>query len=469
MSGKPLHIFINYRRVLDKALAHVVKGELSTHFGASAVFLDYKSISPGDQWEDRILHHLDRSSIMISLISKDWLKVQNPERGNRRRIDLDDDWVRREIAYCISSRKVIIPLMIEGGGFPERDNLPENIQDFVKFQNSSVSFNLENIENEILKIVRAIKDHHGITSPSIAHNIEFSEMLSSQRGSTLSYHRPSKRFCEISCNRTLEFTKLKEHLGENQNAGVLHYFIGGLPQDHPESLAERFVLEYSSKYLVDYVHDKEQTKKRLILEDLPIGGNLELSKIEFQAYFENRFFKNQSSVIINSLTDFQNYKLPGFNETTFVFVFKIDTSRAHHFFFEYLEWIIKEFCNHQSKGIKYMFFYTFTERKHNRFIPAFILPAKKKMMKNKFNRFIKKHCHCFLLSELSWVHIDDVIKQICKCTRLSPIDAEKHIAKIREVKSNTPHFNVKKNTFRMRLVEDLLEKLIASEPKAALR
>ena len=129
-------IFINYRRILSKPEAMLIKQELEKHLGAGSTFLDHENIVPGEYWEAKILTSLEQAKVLLCLIPPNWLETTHPDFGGKRRIDLPHDWVRREIEYCIKEGKPIIPMLLEGGRFPAK-HLPDEVAGLTRYQHTS--------------------------------------------------------------------------------------------------------------------------------------------------------------------------------------------------------------------------------------------------------------------------------------------------------------------------------------------
>ena len=95
-------IFISYRRADSVHAVHAIAAQLGARFGPSQVFMDLRSIAPGDQWPRRIRTELTSSRVVLAVIGPEWLKSHD-EYG-RRRVDLEDDWVRQELALAIHKK-----------------------------------------------------------------------------------------------------------------------------------------------------------------------------------------------------------------------------------------------------------------------------------------------------------------------------------------------------------------------------
>ena len=90
------------------------------------------------------------ASLVIVVVGKTWLSVS--DEFGRRRIDLPDDWVRREIEAALQSGKKILPLLIEGAELPTRDALPSSIAPLLEIQ--ARRMNIGSIAKDMAALVK---------------------------------------------------------------------------------------------------------------------------------------------------------------------------------------------------------------------------------------------------------------------------------------------------------------------------
>ena len=120
--------FINYRRSDSAQAAQGLYAQLIARFGPSNVFLDVSAILPGSKWPDRLRSSLEEADVLLLVIGPRWLTAAN--QYGQRRLDDEQDWVRKEIAFAISKKKPIIPLLVAGAtDLPPRDVLPVDIRE----------------------------------------------------------------------------------------------------------------------------------------------------------------------------------------------------------------------------------------------------------------------------------------------------------------------------------------------------
>jgi hypothetical protein len=130
-------IFINYRRTDTGWPAEHLKDKLGGAFGEDRVFLDVRDIDAGDDFTSKIESQLLQAAALLVLIDKNWLFGQ--DKFGRRRLDKEDDWVRKEIRTALEMNDcTVIPLLLDGADLPDEDALPNDISNLVKRQKIEV-------------------------------------------------------------------------------------------------------------------------------------------------------------------------------------------------------------------------------------------------------------------------------------------------------------------------------------------
>ena len=129
-------IFINYRRTDSKEAAFRLRNLLDELLIDAEVFIDGRSIEAGDNWEEHINNKLRSADLFIAVIGPNWLKAENTH--GRRRLDFENDWVRKEIEFAIASNIAIVPILVSDAKFPLHNALPASLQPLVDYQSCSL-------------------------------------------------------------------------------------------------------------------------------------------------------------------------------------------------------------------------------------------------------------------------------------------------------------------------------------------
>ena len=125
-------VFISYRRSDAPAAAGRIAKELSEHFGLRRVFLDVQGIAPSRAWDETIDGALNACKAGVIVIGRFWLRPEAP--GQPPRLHRPEDVVRSEIAAMLEHRKAMFPILVEGAGLPEAEEMPQELAALLRFQ-----------------------------------------------------------------------------------------------------------------------------------------------------------------------------------------------------------------------------------------------------------------------------------------------------------------------------------------------
>jgi hypothetical protein len=117
-------IFLCYRRRDAGGYARAICDQLIRRFEGDRVFLDVQTIEGGQPWDETIKRAVAASDVLVVLIGPDWLI----DREGVRRLDEQNDPVRREIMTALDRDVPIVPVLLQGAVMPEESALPEHIQ-----------------------------------------------------------------------------------------------------------------------------------------------------------------------------------------------------------------------------------------------------------------------------------------------------------------------------------------------------
>ncbi len=127
-------IFISYRREDSEHAVGRLADDLRQRFSAdNQVFLDHASIVPGSDFADSLQQALAECAAVLVVIGPGWLGAT--DKRQRRRLDLDDDWVRNEVAACLRDAAVrVFPILVGGAEMPLAEELPTPLQTLARRQ-----------------------------------------------------------------------------------------------------------------------------------------------------------------------------------------------------------------------------------------------------------------------------------------------------------------------------------------------
>lgn len=305
--------------------------------------------------------------------------------------------------------------------------------------------NLDKEKNEIrLKIREA--NEHGLFPPTTGL---FNKRL------------PPLRFGEISCDRGREIEHLKEQFYRHQDQPFQHYFLSGQIEDKADSLVERFVKqELEPRFNVDC---PTQADERILrVDSLPLSTDLERSQAELRRYFSRRFYPGPEydPVVPETIDGLFQSNLPVLQKDYMVAVFRISKEHRKAFLPDFLQWIIKGFCQGRHPKLKLLFFYIFLSKKAKPapFSGLFGWRTRERALK----ALLQTHPCCSHLPPLSWVSARDLLEWFdAYSTKI--LDADDYIEKAKE--KHARHYHSQRDAFRMHVVEALLREIIEAETK----
>jgi hypothetical protein len=120
-------VFISYRRKDSGGHAGRLHADLVRRYGRDDVFMDIDSLEGGVEFREQIHRTLDASDIALVLIGEAWTAPTGDGEASRR-IDREDDLVRREVAAALKHEEVaVVPVLVEGAKLPSAEELPEDL------------------------------------------------------------------------------------------------------------------------------------------------------------------------------------------------------------------------------------------------------------------------------------------------------------------------------------------------------
>lgn len=125
-------IFISYRREDSSPEAGRLHSNLLHELGSDNVFMDTSGIRPGKDWPKGLIEALKVARLILVVIGPEWLRASN--EWGQRRIDLKDDWVRREIETALHHKKDILPVLVGRAKLPPPNTLPKSIASLLERQ-----------------------------------------------------------------------------------------------------------------------------------------------------------------------------------------------------------------------------------------------------------------------------------------------------------------------------------------------
>lgn len=155
-------IFISYRREDTGDYTARLFAALAAEFGPDALFWDNESIRKGiDDWPSRIDEELERALAIVAVIGPRWATL---ERDGVRRIDCEDDWVRKEIRSGFARNVQVIPVALKIESLPLASLVPEDIRRLISTQ--AIEVRSDYLSADCATLIRSLRECVPTLSPS---------------------------------------------------------------------------------------------------------------------------------------------------------------------------------------------------------------------------------------------------------------------------------------------------------------
>ncbi len=126
-------IFISFRKVDNRWMRDRVYQALAEAFGANEIFKSGESIPAGGDFGEILRRQAAECKVMLVLIGTAWSDAR--DAGGGRLLDLQDDWVRVEIATALGAGNRVIPVLLgDAAMLPAPVALPDDIAGLAQLQ-----------------------------------------------------------------------------------------------------------------------------------------------------------------------------------------------------------------------------------------------------------------------------------------------------------------------------------------------
>lgn len=151
MELNTIKIFISYRRTDSPGHAGRLGDALRHKFGKQNVFKDVTDIRGGAHFPSVISQAIKGASVMVVTIGPGW---SGKRLFKKARVFDDTDWIRQEIETALASGTHILPVLVNGGEMPDKNQLPETLAFFadlngVAVRDSKWEEDIEDLYNEV--------------------------------------------------------------------------------------------------------------------------------------------------------------------------------------------------------------------------------------------------------------------------------------------------------------------------------
>jgi hypothetical protein len=156
MEPQMAKVFISYRNEDAPSDASLIANFIDHELGASTAFIDYKSIPLGIDFEAYLWKTLGQCAAVIVVIGPQWLR-QDDE--GVRRIDNEEDFIRRELEYALRMPVPIIPVLVRGAQRLSADVLPSSLLPLKRRQ--YLTLRQRSTDQDLARLVTALREELG--------------------------------------------------------------------------------------------------------------------------------------------------------------------------------------------------------------------------------------------------------------------------------------------------------------------
>jgi TIR domain len=146
--------FLSYRREDAAAYTHILYSRLQSHFSRGDVFMDVRSVRPGQDFVEAIVQTVRSCNIMITVIGTRWLG--EGRRGATTLPHDPKDFVRLELETALEAGVHIVPVLVGRAEIPAAEDLPESLQHLRRL--NAFALTDERLEEDVDRLVRSLED-----------------------------------------------------------------------------------------------------------------------------------------------------------------------------------------------------------------------------------------------------------------------------------------------------------------------
>lgn len=157
----PKNIFICYRRDDAGGDAGRLFDRLNYRF-PRRVFMDVAGIRPGADFSRVIQDTVGSCHVLIAIIGRHWITLKD-DATDQRRLDLANDYVRREIATALSRNITVIPVLVRGAKMPSSELLPPDLAS-LSLRNA-LEITDGDFDHDAQRLIEAVENECGETRP----------------------------------------------------------------------------------------------------------------------------------------------------------------------------------------------------------------------------------------------------------------------------------------------------------------
>lgn len=146
-------IFISYRRGDSLGSTGRLYDRLVSQFADKHIFMDVDTIAPGEDFIDAIEKAVEKCSILLAVIGKNWVNITDAQ-GQRMLLN-PYDFVRVEIRTAMDRNIRVIPVLVENAPVPNPDELPDDLKQLSR--KNAIELRHTTFNSDVDRLVRSIQ------------------------------------------------------------------------------------------------------------------------------------------------------------------------------------------------------------------------------------------------------------------------------------------------------------------------
>jgi hypothetical protein len=154
------NIFICYRRDDAEGYAGRLYDRLHARF-PGRVFMDVTGIGPGADFTRVIQDRVGACHALVAVIGNEWLMMA--DENKRRRLFLENDYVRHEIATALSRNIPVIPVLVRNASMPSAESLPPDLAP-LSFRNA-IEITDPDFDHDVGRLIEGLEQVFGEQRP----------------------------------------------------------------------------------------------------------------------------------------------------------------------------------------------------------------------------------------------------------------------------------------------------------------
>lgn len=148
-------VFISYRRSDDPGFTGRLHDHLVQRMPERRFFMDIDAVQIGQTFGPQLADAVRECDVMLVVMGAGWAEAR--DRDGRRRLDIEEDWVRQEIEIALLHDRPIVPVLLRDTALPPDDALPSSLKPLLGFTAARVTHEGFGADTEqLMRVIRRL-------------------------------------------------------------------------------------------------------------------------------------------------------------------------------------------------------------------------------------------------------------------------------------------------------------------------